>query len=100
LNHVNAGRAIPVKFSLAGNWGLSIFAAGYPVSQRITCDSGLPLGDIQQTVTAGNSGLSYDAGSNQYNYPWKTDRAWAGTCRQLNVRLIDGTEHKANFSFN
>src|SRR3990172_4059934 len=39
LNSVNASHAIPVKFSLAGNQGLSIFAAGYPVSQQITCDT-------------------------------------------------------------
>jgi hypothetical protein len=33
-------------------------------------------------------------------YVWKTEKSWAGSCRQLNVRLIDGTEHKANFRFN
>ncbi|MGH8468315.1 MAG: PxKF domain-containing protein [Gammaproteobacteria bacterium] len=30
---------------------------------------------------------------------WKTSKAWAGTCRQLVVRLNDGTEHKASFKF-
>jgi hypothetical protein len=78
---------------------LSIFAAGYPVSQKIACDSGVPLDDIEETVTAGGSSLSYDAGSNRYNYVWKTEKAWAGTCRQLTVKLIDGTEYKANFKF-
>jgi hypothetical protein len=99
VNSVKASSAIPVKFSLAGNQGLSIFAAGYPISQKITCDNGAPLDDIEETSTAGNSSLSYDAGSNQYNYVWKTDKAWAGTCRQLIVKLIDGTEQKANFKF-
>ena len=32
LNAVKAGQAIPVKFSLNGDQGLSIFAAGYPRS--------------------------------------------------------------------
>ena len=32
LNVVKAGSAIPVKFSLGGNKGLNIFAAGYPLS--------------------------------------------------------------------
>jgi hypothetical protein len=99
VNTVKAGSAIPVKFSLAGNQGLNIFAAGYPVSQKIACDSSAPLDDIEVTVTAGSSSLSYDASSNQYNYVWKTDKAWAGTCRQLIVRLIDSTDHKANFKF-
>src|SRR5205085_722690 len=30
LNTVNAGRSIPVKFSLSGNKGLSVMAAGFP----------------------------------------------------------------------
>jgi hypothetical protein len=28
---------------------------------------------------------------------WKTDKAWAGTNRQLVVKLADGTSHVANF---
>jgi hypothetical protein len=99
LNSVKAGSAIPVKFSLAGNQGLNIFAAGSPTSQKITCDSSDPIDLIEETVTAGGSSLSYDASSNQYNYVWKSDKAWAGTCRQLSVKLIDGTPHVANFKF-
>jgi probable HAF family extracellular repeat protein len=99
FNQVTAGQAIPVKFSLSGNQGLSIFAAGYPLSQAIACSSGMPIVDIEQTVTAGSSSLSYDAGTDQYIYVWKTDKAWAGTCRQLVVRLNDGTNHKASFKF-
>jgi len=99
LNSVNAGRAIPVKFSLGGNKGLSIFEPGYPKSVAIACNSGAVPDDVEETVTAGNSSLSYSAGSDQYNYVWKTEKAWAGTCRQLVVKLIDGTTHVANFKF-
>jgi hypothetical protein len=88
-----------VKFSLAGDQGLNIFAAGSPTSQKITCDSSDPIDVIEETVTAGGSSLSYDASNNQYNYVWKSDKAWAGTCRQLSVKLIDGTTHLANFKF-
>jgi hypothetical protein len=42
---------------------------------------------------------SYDAASDQYTYVWKTDRAWAGTCRLLTVQLKDGSAHQANFKF-
>jgi hypothetical protein len=99
LNAVKAGSAIPVKFSLAGNQGLTILAAGYPKSQQIACDSTAPSDDIEQTVTAGGSSLAYDATSDQYVYVWKTDTAWARSCRQLIVRLADGTDHRANFTF-
>ncbi len=97
-NQVKAGQAIPVKFSLGGNQGLEIFASGYPVSQGITCNSG-SVDAIEETVTAGSSSLSYDPSTDQYNYVWKTKAAWKGTCRQLIVRLKDGTDHKANFNF-
>ena len=41
VNHVKAGQAVPVKFSLLGNQGLGIFAAGYPRSEQITCGSSI-----------------------------------------------------------
>lgn len=97
LNSVKAGSAVPVKFSLGGDQGLDIMAAGYPKSEVILCDSTAQVDGIEQTVTAGGSSLSYDASVGQYIYVWKTDRLWAGTCRQLVVKLDDGTVHRANF---
>ena len=99
LNVVNAGKGLSVKFSLGGDQGLNILAAGYPISQPIACDGSLPLDTIEQVVTASNSSLSYDSATVTYIYKWKTERAWAGTCRQLIVKLSDGTEHVANFKF-
>ncbi|HEX8173570.1 MAG TPA: PxKF domain-containing protein [Pyrinomonadaceae bacterium] len=99
LNVVNAGRAVPVKFSLSGNKGLGIFAANSPASGPITCNSNDPAVDLIGTVTAGGSSLSYDASSDQYNYVWKTESSWAGTCRQLVITLNDGSVHRANFKF-
>jgi uncharacterized repeat protein (TIGR01451 family) len=99
LNVVNAGRAIPVKFSLSGNKGLNIFAPNSPASGLITCNSSDPAADLTDTVTAGGSSLSYDASSGQYNYVWKTESSWAGTCRQLVLTLNDGSVHRANFKF-
>ena len=99
LNIANAGSAIPVKFSLGGNQGLAIFAAGYPASSPIPCDESEPGTVIEETVTAGSSSLSYNATTGQYNYVWKTDRPWRGTCRMLVVRFNDGAEHRAKFRF-
>ena len=98
-NKAKAGSAIPVKFSLSGNQGLNIFTSGYPKSVKIACDTTASMDGIEETVTAGNSSLSYDVFADQYVYVWKTDKAWAGTCRQLAVQLIDGTFHYANFNF-
>lgn len=97
LNSVNAGRAIPVKFSLSGNKGLNIFAAGNPYTVSLNCNTNDPGVDVTETLTAGGSSLSF--GGDQYNYVWKTNGSWAGTCRQLVITLNDGTVHTANFKF-
>jgi uncharacterized repeat protein (TIGR01451 family) len=97
LNVVNAGKAVPVKFSLSGNKGLGIFAVNNPYSTTINCSTTDPAADVTETLTAGGSSLSYSP--DQYNYVWKTESSWAGTCRQLTVTLNDGSVHKANFKF-
>jgi hypothetical protein len=99
LNVAKAGSAIPVKFSLGLNAGLSIIQPGYPLVQAIACDTSVPQDAIDQTVTANASGLQYDATSNQYSYVWKTQSSWSGTCKQFVLRLTDGTQHIANFKF-
>jgi len=99
VNIVTAGQAIPVKFSLDGDQGLDIFAVGHPASSQVACNSNEPGDLIEETVTAGGSSLSYDAASDRYIYVWKTQKAWKGTCRILNVRLADGTDHLAKFRF-
>jgi hypothetical protein len=98
-NVVKAGRSIPVKFGLGGDQGLEIFAAGYPKSGTIPANPNASVDPIE-TVSAGASGLSYDAASDQYTYVWKTDKAWSGQTRELVLKLTDGSEHKANFKFN
>jgi hypothetical protein len=100
FNVAKAGSAIPVKFSLHGDHGLAVLAADSPQSSKMACNTSAPQDVLEQTVAAGNSSLSYDASTDQYGYVWKTDKAWAGTCRQLQVRLADGSVARtANFSF-
>ena len=50
VNGANAGQAIPVRFSLSGDKGLNIFAAGYPASVPIACASGTPSTPIEETA--------------------------------------------------
>ncbi len=98
-NAVKAGSAVPVKFGLGGDHGLGILAPDYPRSQQIDCDDTGPVDSLEQTATAGENGLSYDAATGEYTYVWKTAKAWAGTCRQLVVKLDDNTIHRASFMF-
>ncbi len=97
LNAMKAGAAVPIKFGVGGNRGLDILAAGAPSSSVIACPGGTAPDEVEQTVAAGSSSLSYAAGSDTYTYVWKTQKAWAGTCRQFTLGLNDGTTHTALF---
>lgn len=99
VNEMKAGQAAPVKFSLGGNQGLNIFAAGSPSSVQINCNTNDPISVVEETETAGQSSLSYDAGSDRYKYTWKTESSWKNTCRLLTVTLRDGSVHTAKFKF-
>jgi hypothetical protein len=99
VNSVKAGSSVPVTFSLGGDQGGGILAADSPTIEFGECSSSAPVDAIEQTATAGASGLSYDAEADVYTYVWKTAKSWAGKCGTLTVRLIDGTTHTALFSF-
>lgn len=98
-NRAKAGQAIPVKFSLGGDQGMSIFAAGFP--KVVACD--MPASEVfgedpVETVTANKSGLQYDTATGLYNYVWKTDKAQAGSCMRLVLRFNDGRSYSADFA--
>ncbi len=98
FNVLKAGAGVPVKFSLGGDRGLGILATGSPSSVGVPCPT-VGTFDPVETTTTSPSGLHYDASSGQYTYAWKSDKAWAGTCRQFILRLVDGTSHTALFQF-
>jgi hypothetical protein len=99
-NKAKAGSVVPVKFSLKGDQGLNIFAAGYP---RVVSASGCAVSSadlVEEYAAANASGLKYDATADQYIYNWKTQSNYAGKCLQLEVKLADGSPaHTALFSF-
>lgn len=98
VNSIKAGSAIPVKFTLGGNMGLNIFKGGYPKVLATTCGNGVQ-DLIEETLTAGNSSLTYDAGTGKYTYVWKTDKTWVGTCRQLKIVFFEDSVALAGFIF-
>jgi hypothetical protein len=99
VNKLKAGAAVPVKFSLGGDHGLNIFQGGFPASQTVACDNYATLASVEETVSSGQSGLTYDPSIDQYTYVWKTQSSWANTCRQFVLGLADGSFHVANFKF-
>ena len=98
LNRAKAGAGVPVKFSLGADFGLEIFAEGYPSVSQIDCP-GVPADTIEQTVSVGSSHLVYDASRNQYIYQFKTLKSWANSCRRLTLTFDDGSSQTADFHF-
>jgi len=95
-----AGRAIPVQFSLGGDYGLDILADGYPKATPTSCGRSAETMtlDDSSTSTAGDSGLRYDAETGEYMYVWKTPRAAAG-CYEFQLGLVDGSENSLTVNF-
>lgn len=97
VNSENAGRTIPVKFTLADSGAVlsQVLAAGYPQSAPVPCTAPplLTTGDPTTATSPGSASPGDD-----YHYLWKTDPSWTG-CRELIVKLVDGTYHRAVFDF-
>lgn len=98
-NRENAGRNLPMKWSLGGDQGMKILVGGTPLSQRINCSTMASMGPEEPTSGPGRSGLKYSKGADEYHYNWKTDRTWRGTCRQFLLKLDDGSTRIALFNF-
>jgi hypothetical protein len=99
VNVVRAGRIVRVAFSLGGPQGLDVLA-GRPWSQRTDCETGAPLGQAQPARSVHRRRpLRYRRRGARYQLLWRTERAWAGSCRRLVVSLADGSDHSANFRF-
>ena len=99
ISEVKAGRAIPMKFRLGGDDGLNIHDPGAPPSAQDECPADPPITAMEPTSTAGAGSLTYEAATDTYNYVWKTETSWSGTCRTFTMTLNDGSSHDATFRF-
>ena len=96
VNTVKAGASVPVKFSLGGDMGLHVFAAGHPAVQPSTaCGSAANLDIVEQTSTASANAFTYDPATDTYTFVWKTAKTKG--CYQLVLRFDDGQEFAADF---
>jgi hypothetical protein len=72
--------------------------SGSPSSQVHACGN-VAIDDIEQTVTASTSGLTFDTTVGRYQYNWKTDKTWSGQCRTFILTFKDGSTRRAEFRF-
>lgn len=99
LNIAKAGQAVPLKFHVSDASGAVTNLTGYTLtSNGEGCDDSEPT-DAIEAYAAGASGLQNLGGGN-YQINWKTDKAFAGQCRQVNLTVGgDTTVHSADFKF-
>ena len=98
VNTIRAGQTVPVKFSLGGDHGLDVLLGGMATSTAIGCGTGAAVDLVELTVSnPGGSQFTYDPLTATYQFNWKTEKSWSGSCRRLLVRLDDGTLHTADF---
>jgi hypothetical protein len=90
-----AGSTVLVEFGLGGYRGSDVFAVGYSRSQNIEC----PEQGSQVSITESTAQFTKLPNADRYAYAWNTTTDWSGTCRQLVLKLNDGTAHVANFRF-
>jgi hypothetical protein len=96
INDANAGSTVPTKFTLSEQGGAPDIAAVF-ASQQVSCDTLAPTGPIVPALTPGSREL--ESSGDSYHFNWKTEQAWAGTCRQLIIRLQDVRDPVAYFRF-
>lgn len=86
---LRAGETVPAKFSLHGDHGLDVVARG----------AWRPCGVTTNDSSPAAGSLTYNARTDRYTFMWATDKAWAGSCKELLLTLRDGTTHGAFVSF-
>ena len=93
LDAAKAGDALPLKFSLNGDNGLSI------VIQTTWKPASCSDWSSSATATAGQGKLTYNPLNDRYTELVATDRTWKGSCRIVDLRLADGTDHTVHVQF-
>jgi hypothetical protein len=101
VNRWKAGRPVPVRFSLGSYRGPAPLAAGYPKVAPVECGAGAQTAGVEKARgTWTKSWVSQSKrGRGTYTFLWKTEKKWAGACRQLVLKLDDGTMHGVEVQF-
>jgi hypothetical protein len=99
LNRVKAGQAIPLKWRLLTSDGAPVtnLTSAKLTVAALACSATAPVDDLEQVVATA-SGLQ-NLGNGYYQLNWKSDKAYAGSCKTLHLDLGEGVTHDATFNF-
>jgi hypothetical protein len=96
VNRWKAGRPVPVRFSLGSYRGPAPVAAGYPSVVGCGAEPRSSAAERARGVwTQSRSKRSRGV----YRFLWRTEQRWAGSCRQLVLKLDDGALHRVEVQF-
>jgi hypothetical protein len=99
LNIAAAGQAVPLKWRLtdtAGNPVTTLTTVSVTVVS-VACTAGQTRDEVEEYAT-GASGLQ-NLGSGEYQFNWKTPKAYAKSCKTMRLDLGEGALRTANFQF-
>ncbi len=91
INHANAGRTIPVKFTLTG----AERQPGHRLSARSTATRSSRPARSRTPVDARHFRRHDDS----FHFNWDTKRSWEDTCRRLTIRIPAPSDAVAYFKF-
>jgi hypothetical protein len=97
-----AGATTTIRFTLGSDRGLGILRGGSPTVRRVSCTTHRPVAGTEWHTRPFGGDLSYSASTGRYSLSWKVPAAWGSgalACRELRVRLIDGSTHSLFFRF-
>jgi hypothetical protein len=99
-NEATAGRTVPIRFELGGDHGLDVVEDGWPQVAEVDCDfTEAPDRGEPARHPRWFKELVFRRRKERYLFLWKTDKRWAGSCRQFMIKLDDGTVKRADFEF-
>jgi hypothetical protein len=101
VNRWKAGLPVPVRFSLGSYRGSAPVAPGYPKVAPVSCSGGAEAAGTEKARGSWKkrSLRASRHGGWTYMFFWKTEKNWAGGCRQLVLKLDDGSFHRVDVQF-
>jgi hypothetical protein len=91
-----------------GYRGLDLATKNNPYTRQIDCQTRQTVTPGQEAITprplpvpaTTRAGETLTVGADGvYRFPWQTDAAWAGTCREFVLTTRTGVQHRAFFRF-
>ncbi|MGH7357525.1 MAG: M36 family metallopeptidase, partial [Candidatus Rokuibacteriota bacterium] len=107
----HAGSTVPLKFTADGYTGLDVLKdSGSPFSRKVDCSTlQVPSQPEAVTITPREFPIAAASPGNRppltvnangvYQFNWKTEGEWRGTCREFVLTRDDGKQHRAFFRF-